>query len=956
MSLESTIIKTENDEENINGDINYKEKYEEMIKINEELESKLKAVKEEFYRTESINVSKTSENEIRIKELLEELDRNALLVDKLQVEVSDLNQQLMKEKDKNIQLSIIKNNDNITCKKCCHSNNNNSLINNVNKQHHNRKENNAPLPNSDIIINELKSFIEKNNSNKNKDDDHLSDVKAQNELYNALESTTDLNSSTNSTSNSGITFDTKDLLKLFQVAVNGNDNNTNSTNTTTTTVTTSSGTINNSSSTTNNLIRKVDENNINQGLQDSIVIANLKNRLIDNIRNLGTQALNTEVIARECKRLMTAYNIGQRLFAKVIMNQSQGTVSELLSKPKHWNNLTDKGRDAFRRIYGWISDEEAITTLYSLSPRKVSSSVTDSIEHPTPKSLWDLDNTAQFPNNFMYTEDKIDNTLNKIIEPINNNNNSTPTTNTPPEIECDLSNVNLAEMSLAKVMDLLGSPIGKKESQTIPKKQPPYSHKVTNITINEIPHLTYEETGFEGSLHTELVCKEIREFITKHNCSQKSFAEMVLNMSPGAASDVISKPKSWNNLTPKGREPYIKMQLFLEMMQKIEPKFFKEKTTDSNTTTVVSKKEDSPLLNVKTETSSSLTTTNESVDTKTLVEKLKVILKAAKVTNASFASRYMGMGPAIFEECLKNPRPWNTLSAHQKIPYTKINNLMKDKELLGHFLKDGLSALPTTKNVSPLFDNDIVNSKTAEANLLNTISQTFSGTTTENVKDSTIIGSKRKNISSNSNNKFDDSPPSKKRTPRFQRTIITTQQKEILLYVYAHVRHPSARLIDILAKEIDLNARTITNWFHNYRTRQKAKENQLAAEGIDHAEQIKSEILAETKDKNYFFRLTEVIEEDLELCANGGTTNNGGGFSNNNNTSSSNIIDNVNNSLSLNLTDTFNSSLNDDGIKDDKSDSGSSNNGKPLKVSTLHSIIASLHNAKGSNAEGITAE
>lgn len=947
----TTNSSSSSENEHTNG-IDYKEKYERILEINQELENKLKAMKEEFYRKESINVSKTSENEIRIKELLEELDRNALLVEKLQIEVSELNIQLQKEKDKNFQLSITtskQNNDN--CKKCYHSNTTNSFS----LTKHSKKENNAPLPNSDIIINELKNFIEKNNSNSKNCKDDNDDMKAHNELFNALTgnySKDDIND-LNTSSNSGINFDTKDLLKLFQVAVNGDNPTTTTSNTTSTTTSTNntSSTTTTTATTTTSSLRKIDEGNINQGLQDSIVIANLKNRLIDNIRNLGTQALNTEVIARECKRLMTAYNIGQRLFAKVIMNQSQGTVSELLSKPKHWNNLTDKGRDAFRRIYGWISDEKAIATLYSLSPRKVSSAVTDTIEHPTPKSLWDLENTAQFPNNFMFTEEKNDNVVSKSVEHISNN---TPSTHTPPESDCDLSslaNVNLSEISLTKVIDLLGSQMGKKEE--MPTKQPHYKHKVTNITINEIPKLTYDETGFEGMLHTELVCKEIRDFINKHNCSQKSFAEMVLNMSPGAASDVITKPKPWKCLTPKGREPYIKMQLFLEMMQKIEPKVSKEnkeknENVTSNNVTSSIKKESSPIC------SQSENGNNEVVDTKLLVDNIKVILRAAKVSNASFATKYMGMGPAIFEECLKNPRPWNTLSAHQKTPYTKMNNLMKDKELLGRFLKEGLQALPSIKSSTPLFDNEIINSKTAEANLLNTISQTF-GSTTEN-KDTTISGKRKAQPPA----KFDDSPPSKKRTPRFQRTIITTQQKEILLYVYAHVRHPSARLIDILAKEIDLNARTITNWFHNYRTRQKAKETQLAAEGIDHAEQIKSEILSETKDKNYYLKLTEIIEEDLEICANGGTTtSNNSNFStpNNNdnngnsNVSSTNIIDNVSGSLPLNLN--F-SSLNSSGdsIKDDKSDSGSNNSSKTLKVNTLHSIIANLHTAKGS----ITAE
>lgn len=69
----------------------------------------------------------------------------------------------------------------------------------------------------------------------------------------------------------------------------------------------------------------------------------------------------------------------------MIVLQSQGSLSELLSKPRPWHKLTDKGRDAFRRIFGWISDDSAIELLCQLSPRKVTS--TERIVHPNPSTL-----------------------------------------------------------------------------------------------------------------------------------------------------------------------------------------------------------------------------------------------------------------------------------------------------------------------------------------------------------------------------------------------------------------------------------------------------------------------------------------------------------------------------------------------------------------------------------------
>jgi hypothetical protein len=45
-------------------------------------------------------------------------------------------------------------------------------------------------------------------------------------------------------------------------------------------------------------------------------------------------------------------------------------VSELLSKPKPWDKLTEKGRDSYRKMHGWASDENAVMLLKSLIPKK----------------------------------------------------------------------------------------------------------------------------------------------------------------------------------------------------------------------------------------------------------------------------------------------------------------------------------------------------------------------------------------------------------------------------------------------------------------------------------------------------------------------------------------------------------------------------------------------------------
>ena len=66
--------------------------------------------------------------------------------------------------------------------------------------------------------------------------------------------------------------------------------------------------------------------------------------------------MNTEEITNRVKETLLNNNIGQKLFGEAVLNLSQGTVSELLSKPKPWNTLSIKGREPYLRMYMWLND------------------------------------------------------------------------------------------------------------------------------------------------------------------------------------------------------------------------------------------------------------------------------------------------------------------------------------------------------------------------------------------------------------------------------------------------------------------------------------------------------------------------------------------------------------------------------------------------------------------------
>ena len=84
----------------------------------------------------------------------------------------------------------------------------------------------------------------------------------------------------------------------------------------------------------------------------------------------GMQGLDTGMVSKTVRELLSIHNIGQRLFAKHVLGLSQGTVSELLSKPKSWDKLTEKGRESYRKMHSWATDERNILALKAISPKK----------------------------------------------------------------------------------------------------------------------------------------------------------------------------------------------------------------------------------------------------------------------------------------------------------------------------------------------------------------------------------------------------------------------------------------------------------------------------------------------------------------------------------------------------------------------------------------------------------
>lgn len=81
------------------------------------------------------------------------------------------------------------------------------------------------------------------------------------------------------------------------------------------------------------------------------------------IGTMTPQDLDTLEITTKVKEVLQFHNLGQKLFGEAVLGLSQGSVSELLSKPKPWHLLSLKGREPFFKMHLWLLDPLSIDRL-----------------------------------------------------------------------------------------------------------------------------------------------------------------------------------------------------------------------------------------------------------------------------------------------------------------------------------------------------------------------------------------------------------------------------------------------------------------------------------------------------------------------------------------------------------------------------------------------------------------
>lgn len=180
----------------------------------------------------------------------------------------------------------------------------------------------------------------------------------------------------------------------------------------------------------------------------------------------------------------------------------------------------------------------------------------------------------------------------------------------------------------------------------------------------------------------------MKEFLTRNSISQRQFGEKVLGLSQGSVSDLLARPKAWSMLTHKGREPFIRMKMFLDECSSFQPKDpddqEKGSETEYTSTPEVQVLSVSGLSNkeIKTEPESEVGTTD--YDLKLNPSQLRLLGRSGIDTNALSSDSLSALENVTVGQLLKKALPFHepTSSTSQSTSSSKRKSVSPDEEFV----------------------------------------------------------------------------------------------------------------------------------------------------------------------------------------------------------------------------------------------------------------------------------
>ncbi|XP_026640802.1 homeobox protein cut-like 2 isoform X5 [Microtus ochrogaster] len=593
------------------------------------------------------------------------------------------------------------------------------------------------------------------------------------------------------------------------------------------------------------------------------------------------EQLDTAEIAFQVKEQLLKHNIGQRVFGHYVLGLSQGSVSEILARPKPWRKLTVKGKEPFIKMKQFLSDEQNVLALRTIQVRQ-RGSITPRIRTPETgsddaiKSILEQakkeiesqkggeskNSTASvsIPNSTASSstsEDAIKNILEQarremqaqqqaLLE-MESGPRGRSVPPSPPErpslatvsqngalacvkqedggggcssssssssaqaplavlspaafvqriirkVKSEIGDAGYFDHHWASDRGLLSRPyasvspslssssssysgqpngrawprgdeaaIAPEDEAALGEDEPPrvgelkaeagvpevgggrlpyYPAYVPRTLKPTVPPLTPEQ--YELYMYREVdtleLTRQVKEKLAKNGICQRIFGEKVLGLSQGSVSDMLSRPKPWSKLTQKGREPFIRMQLWLS----------------------------DQLGQGQAPPPQPSTTQGQRL----------------------FGESILGLTQGSVSDLLSRPKPWHKLSLKGREPFVRMQLWLSDPH-----------------NVEKLRDMKKLEKKAylkRRYGLINT-------------------GSDSESPAAHSECPSPCQQPQELSLTQAKkpRVVLAPAEKEALRKAYQLEPYPSQQTIELLSFQLNLKTNTVINWFHNYRSRMR---------------------------------------------------------------------------------------------------------------------------------------
>ncbi|XP_061916247.1 cut-like homeobox 1b isoform X2 [Entelurus aequoreus] len=626
---------------------------------------------------------------------------------------------------------------------------------------------------------------------------------------------------------------------------------------------------------------------------------------------LDGEDMDTAEIARQVKEQLIKHNIGQRVFGHYVLGLSQGSVSEILARPKPWNKLTIRGKEPFHKMRQFLADEQNILALRSIQGRQREGSGQPQLSRmfqDVPKRRTHS-NTASHTGNItarIRTPDAgSDEAIKSILEQAKR------------ELQVQKADLSHMQPSYAGLKGGGGSSIGggsgsdeairsileqaRREmeaqqaalepilkasssssslgslsqrdfmSSPLTAPLPPYNplalslKKPTSSLLSSpsspSPVLDFSSSvkkearsslGIDASMDGALRQSRSSEgsarsgsgaggvgywreqwWSSMHTDHRRPGAEEENHnqedSKEGILSDSLSRNKPWNKLNQRNREPYLRMQPWLngDQGQNAHIQQAQNQEGTPKTSASCSPAPESPLSSAEesvnglagdllTSQSSGLKPTSEDptcgdsqpgtplpipghsglsiqemvamspeLDTYAITKKVKEVLTDNNLGQRLFGETILGLTQGSVSDLLARPKPWHKLSLKGREPFVRMQLWLQDPH-----------------SVEKLMDMKRLEKKAYMKRRLSSLSDGHS-------VDVGFVGPDYTQGSQSPGQQHLKKP----------RVVLGPEEKEALKRAYQQKPYPSPKTIEELASQLNLKTSTVINWFHNYRSR-----------------------------------------------------------------------------------------------------------------------------------------